>query len=100
MNNLIIILFAMYFCYRSFRDFAGDDEAIRKEYRELPGRRKWQRNKAILEMIIGVGTIMFVLCQREKIATIVIGICVLFAFVLTIINNKKYMRQARREDKS
>ncbi|WP_050622436.1 hypothetical protein [Clostridium phoceensis] len=99
MDNLIIILFSMYFCYRSFRDFAGDDEAIRKEYRELPGRKKWQKNKAILEMIIGVGTIIFVLCQREKIATIVIGIAVLFAFVLSIINNKKYIRQARKEDK-
>lgn len=100
MNNIIVILFATYFCYRSFRDFFGEDKAIREEYRGLPGRKKWQKNKAILEIIIGLGTILFMIFQKIKVAVIVIGSVVLLAFILTIINNRNYIRQSKIGDKS
>ncbi len=65
----------------------------------MPGRKKWQRNKAILEMMIGLGTILFILFQRVQVAVIVIGFVVFIAFILTIINNKNYTKQSKTEDK-
>lgn len=100
MNNIIIILFAVYFCYRSFRDFSGEDKMIKKEYRSYPGRKKWQKNKAILEIIIGLGTILFVFFQKIKVAVIAIGSVVFLAFILTIINNRNYIRQSKAGNKS
>ena len=99
MDNIITILFAMYFCYRSFQDFSGDNKAIRVEYRELLGRKKWQKKKAVLEMVIGLGTILFMLFYTIKMVVIAVGTIVLLAFILMILNNKKYMRQSKTGDK-
>ncbi len=98
MDNILVFLFGLYFCYRSFRDFSGSAEHLQEKYQDLPGRKKWQKRRAILEGVIGVGTILFILFQKVKAAVLIIGSIVILAFALTIINNKNYMQQSKPED--
>lgn len=98
MDNLITCLFGLHFCYRSFRDFSGREDHLQEKYRNLPGRKKWQKRNAIFEAVIGAGTILFILFQKVRPAVLILGPAVILAFVLIIINNKNYMRQTKPND--
>lgn len=93
MSNIAFILCCLYFCFKSFRDFQGWEQAIKPQYRDLPGRKEWQNRKAILEATIGIGSLLFLPFQKYKTVTIVIASVVFVAFILMIINDKKYTMQ-------
>lgn len=97
MCNVVFVLCGVTFCFWSLLDFIGFDKMLLVEYRELPGRKRWQRRKSLMEGVIGVGAIFFLVFEQYQIISGFIGIIVLITFVLLIFNNKNYIKQMKRE---
>ena len=78
-------------------DFLKMDCAVKETYRDLPGRKKWQRKKAIYEALIGVVAIAVFALEREQITCVPLNVSVIGIVVLAGWNNHRFYKEGKNK---
>lgn len=92
MKFLIIwaILGDIIYFWMAIRDFKRSDKGIKKEFLAKKNRDKWQKNKAFLELgigIFGMGLILSVISIKNKAMFVICACAALLLLGLTIVND-------------
>ena len=92
MKLLIIwaILGDIIYFWMAIKDFKRSAKGIKKEILEKKNRDKWQKNKAFLELgigIFGVGLILSVVSIENKVMFVICACAVLLLLGLIIVND-------------
>ena len=90
-DNSKVAFLGILICALSLLDFTGQTFHLRKQYRDLPGRRKWQIKNAIYELLFGVGALLSQPVQKldYRPLTVMVGCLTIAAFILMVLNDKK-----------
>lgn len=73
-------------------NFAKLDWGIRKEYRESPERKAWQKKKAVLELVCVTAGILF-LSIKENWAILLFGVIGIAAVILGWRNDSRFYKK-------
>ena len=90
-ENSIVLFLGVLTCALSLLDFTGQTFHIKKQYRDLPWRRKWQIKNGIYELTFGGGGLLLQPIQKLNFRplTVVVGCLAIAAFILMILNDNK-----------
>ena len=90
-ENSIVLFLGVLTCALSLLDFTGQTFHIKKQYRDLPWRRKWQIKNGIYELTFGGGVLLLQPIQKLNFRplTVVVGCLAIAAFILMILNDNK-----------
>ena len=90
-ENSIVLFLGVLTCALSLLDFTGQTFHIKKQYRDLPWRRKWQIKSGIYELTFGGGVLLLQPIQKLNFRplTVVVGCLAIAAFILMILNDNK-----------
>ena len=88
-ENSVILFLGILTCALSLLDFSGQTFHIKRQYRDLPWRRKWQIKNAIYELTFGGGVLLLQPIQKLNFRplTVVVGCLAIIAFILMILND-------------